>query len=525
MKVFSAEKTRAWDAYTIDHEPIGSVELMNRAAGEFAEWFMEGYSQPIRPQVLIVCGTGNNGGDGVAVARLLTERLWEVNLLVCDFTGRRSSDFAQQVEQLPPALRASAEWLKDASKLPLVAEGAVVLDALFGSGLSREPQGDFARLIEWMNGLPNAVVSIDLPSGLLADRHTPGEAVVRADRTFSFETPKLALFFPENAGRVGEWAFGSIGLHPGFREETPTEFHFLTFGEAQRLVRRRSKFDHKGSFGHALLVAGSRGKMGAAVLAARACLRAGAGLLTLRAPQCGVDVVQIAVPEAMCDPDPAANEWSAPPDTQRYSAIGLGCGIGTAAQTEQALEELLRQSRCPLVLDADALNLLGKNPSWWAFLPKNSLLTPHPKEFERLFGKTANDFERNGLQRKMAQERGVFILLKGAYSAMACPDGSCWFNSTGNPGMATAGSGDVLTGLLTGLLAQGYAPRDAMLLGVFLHGLSGDLAAAEVSQQALVAGDLVERLGRAWGRVQHPKFFSPRTDFGNAHKSWLSLKD
>ncbi len=286
---------------------------------------------------------------------------------------------------------------------------------------------------------------------------------------------------------------------PVFADITPTPFHYLTAEEASALRRPRHKFDHKGTFGHALLVCGSKGKIGAAILSARACLRAGVGLLTCRVPGCGLDVMQTSVPEAMCQTDPSESHWSCPPeDGSQYSCIGIGCGIGQHEATALALETLLKSADKPIVLDADALNLLAKNPDWWAFLPKNSILTPHLKEFERLFGSTSNGFERLALQQQKAQEHGLVIVLKGAYSSIACPDGSVWFNSTGNPGMATGGSGDVLTGILTGLLAQGYAPQDAARLGVFLHGRAGDLAAAELGQESLIAGDLVAFLGAAW---------------------------
>jgi NAD(P)H-hydrate epimerase len=268
--------------------------------------------------------------------------------------------------------------------------------------------------------------------------------------------------------------------------------------EATTLHRPRQKFSHKGTFGHALLVAGSFGKMGAAVLSAKACLRSGVGLLTVHAPRSGNLVLQTSVPEAMSSADHRARLWAEVPEMQGYSSIGVGPGIGKAPETARALQGLLQAYNKPMVLDADALNLLSENPGWWDFLPKNSILTPHPKEFERLFGKTENDFQRNDLHRTKAQEHSVFIVLKGANTAIACPDGECWFNSTGNPGMATGGAGDVLTGILTGLLAQGYPPKSAALLGVYLHGLAGDLAASALSQEALTAGDLVEFLGKAW---------------------------
>lgn len=499
MKVFTADQIRAWDAYTIGHEPIASIELMERAALVFTDWFTSIYANSER-SVAVFAGTGNNGGDGVAVARLLHRRFYEVKVFVCDFTGRHSADFEAQVAALPPHEAVPVVWLRDAGNLPEILPGAIVIDALFGSGLNRALQGAWTQVVDFLNNLPNEIVAIDLPSGLFADAPATGP-VVEAVRTFSFQQPKRAFFFAENAGRVGEWAVGDIALHPDFAAQTGTPFYFLEKNDARRLVRPRDKFSHKGTFGHALLVAGSRGKIGAAVLAARACLRAGAGLLTVRTPACGYEIAQTAVPEALCETDADDSQWTENVEISPYSAVGVGPGLGMDARTKTALEHLLRQARTPLVLDADALNLLAQNSAWWDFLPKNSILTPHPKEFERLFGKTGDGFARNDLQRRKAQKHGVFIALKGACTAIAAPDGACWFNSTGNPGMATGGAGDVLTGILTGLLAQGYPPADAARLGVFLHGLAGDLAAARYSQPGLVAGDLVEFLGAAWQAV------------------------
>ena len=511
MKIYSASQIRAWDAFSIENEPITSLELMNRAAQVFTDWFTKIYPDPSRP-VVIFCGTGNNGGDGVAVSRLLHWHGFDAKVVVCDFAGKRSADFQAQIDELPKHGNIPLLWIKQATELPDLPPNALVIDALFGSGLSRALEDDWAAVVAFLNQEANEVVAIDLPSGLLADEHSTGHAVVQADRTFSFERPKLAFFFPENAERVGEWAFGSIGLHPGFEEKNPSINHFLSLKEAAELVRPRSKFSHKGTYGHALLITGSFGKMGAGVLAAQACLRAGTGLLTVHTPRCGNLVLQTAVPEAMVSADRRAKYWAEVPDIQGYASIGVGPGIGKEPETAAALEQLLRTLSTPgmkhsggggLVLDADALNLLAEHPEWWTLLPKNTILTPHPREFERLFGKTQNDFHRNELQLAKAREYGIFILLKGAHTAIACPDGECWFNNTGNPGMATGGTGDVLTGVLTGLLAQGYSPKSTVLLGACLHGLAGDLAAAEWSQEALTAGDLIGFLGEAWLHLQH----------------------
>jgi NAD(P)H-hydrate epimerase len=496
MKIFSAAQIRAWDQYTLENEPIDSLGLMERAALAFADWFAQTYPDPKRP-VAIFCGPGNNGGDGLAVARLLSRRFYAVKVVLCTFGARQSADFAAQRAALP--LDALDLAVLDAeAPLPVLPPDTILVDALFGTGLNRPLEGAWAGLVAQINRLPLEKVAIDLPSGLLADAHTPPTAaVLEVARTFGFQLPKLAFFFPENAGRVGDWAVGDIGLHPGFYAQTDSREHFLAVDALRGIWKKRGKFAHKGNFGHALLWAGSLGKMGAATLATRACLRAGAGLLTLHGPRCGLGVAQVSVPEAMYSPDAMQDFCGQVPDLSPYAAVGAGPGLGTAAETARAFEALLRRAKGPMVLDADALNLLAARPTLWPLVPENSLLTPHAREFERLFGKTGNDFQRFDLQRDMAQKHRVNLLLKGAHSCVAAPDGRCWFNTTGNPGMATGGAGDVLTGLLTGLLAQGYAPTDALRLGVWLHGLAGDLAAAEVGQNGLLAGDLVECLPRA----------------------------
>lgn len=500
MKIYSAAQIKAWDAYTIENTPISSIDLMNRAVQVMSNWFVQHYQK--HQPVYLFCGTGNNGGDGVALAQQLTWLDFDAKVVVCDLAGKRSADFDTQIAGIQQQGSISLEWHSSAASLPPVPSNALVVDALFGTGLNRPLSGPWLQVIDYLNKLPNTVIAIDLPSGLLADVPTPGEAVVKADKTFSFERPKLAFFFPENAERVGEWSFDSIGLLPDFEHKQTTQYYFLGKNEAARLYQPRSKFAHKGTYGHALLLAGSFGKMGAAVLAAKACLRAGAGLLSVQVPRSGNIVLQTAVPEAMAIPDHRAKHLSEIIDLQAYTSIGVGPGIGKDPETVLALKGVLQACKRPMVLDADALNILAENPEMWVFVPKNSILTPHPKEFERLFGKTTDDFQRNAVQWQMAQSHGVFILLKGAHSAIACPDGTCWFNSTGNPGMATGGSGDVLTGILVGLLAQNYPPASAVLLGVYLHGLAGDLAAKEISEESLIASDLVDYLGDAWLEVK-----------------------
>jgi ADP-dependent NAD(P)H-hydrate dehydratase / NAD(P)H-hydrate epimerase len=497
MKILDAEQTRAWDAFTIEHENLKSGDLMNRAAQAFVRWFTDQYRDSNRP-VWIICGTGNNGGDGLAIARYLNLKFYSVRLFIGNFSKKYSPDFEIQLKNLPVRGAVPVVWMEGGSALPKIPADVVVIDALFGSGLTRALEGNWQILGHHLNQLSNEIVAVDVPSGLFIDRHTSG-VVVRATHTFSFETPKMAFFFAENAEKVGNWHFSSIGLNPAFLKTASGNHFFITRELVKNFLKKRKPFDHKGTFGHAFLVAGSLGKAGAAILAARAAMRSGAGLLTVLAAKSVLFPLQIGVPEAICAPDVHEN-WPSqlPQNIEKFNAVGIGPGIGTEVETLHLLEILLKKVKNPLVLDADALNLLAAMPRLLKNLPINSIITPHPKEFERLFGKTENDFVRHDLAVQKAKELQIFIVLKGGRTLVATPDGQSFFNSTGNPGMATAGSGDVLTGLLTGLLAQGYSPLETCLLGVFLHGLAGDLAAVQRSKEALLAGDLVDFLGNAF---------------------------
>jgi NAD(P)H-hydrate epimerase len=322
--------------------------------------------------------------------------------------------------------------------------------------------------------------------------------VVQADYTLTFQMPKLAFLFPENDAFVGDWVVMDIGLSDDFINKTETKNHLVTRDIAASLVRPRARYAHKGHFGHALLIAGGYGRMGAAVLASEACLRSGVGLLHVHVPSKAVDPVQTAVPEAMLTNDPDEECFSALPDLTPFTAIGVGPAIGFDEKTRKALKFLIQNSAVPIVFDADAITILGENKTWIPFVPKNSIFTPHPKEFERLVGSSRNDFHRLELQREFCIKHGVYLVLKGAHTCICGPDGQCYFNTTGNPGMATGGSGDVLTGLILGLLAQRYPPGEACLLGVYLHGLAGDFAAEKLSPEAMIAGDIVKMIGKAF---------------------------
>jgi NAD(P)H-hydrate epimerase len=497
MKILSAAQTRLADQYTILHEPVPSTELMERAARAFCDWFEQNF-QKGEQEIFLLCGSGNNGGDGLAIARMLHLEWYEVRIFLCHTGSERSPDCQINLERLPAFGDLQVLELREGSPFPEIPSGATVIDALFGSGLNRPVTGYWADCLRHFSAHKGVKVAVDLPSGLFADGHRTEGDVFHADYTFSFQRPKLAFFFPENAPFVGRWAFGDIGLDEAFIEAQAAPWHLVTGRDVYPLIKKRPVFSHKGTFGHALLICGSYGMMGAATLSARACLRAGTGLLSLHVPSCGHSVLQTTVPEAMAQADPHAHYWTTAPDTSKYTAIGVGPGIGKDVQTLDVLETFLKKSGDkPIVLDADALNLIAAG-GLHRHIPPNTILTPHPGEFERLFGASSNTLDRLGLLRESAVKYRCHILLKGAYSCLATPQGDCYFNPTGNPGMATAGSGDVLTGILTGLLAQGYAPEDAARAGVFLHGRAGDIAGEKYGQASMIAGDIIECLGGAF---------------------------
>jgi ADP-dependent NAD(P)H-hydrate dehydratase / NAD(P)H-hydrate epimerase len=505
MKIFTAQQIREADAYTISQTHISSLDLMEKAAIACTAWICRHYNE--YTPVYIFCGMGNNGGDGLAITRLLRNRGYDAHAYVLHHSSKASADHTANRNALQQQYPSAVHDVAENGLLPRPDVHALIVDAMLGTGLSRPAEGWAASIIQQLNDLnvQHDIVSVDIPSGLQADASSINTPVIKAHYTLSFEFYKLAFLLPENAAYVGEICILSIDLSPEYIARTPSPYNITDRIQVQRIYRPRKPFSHKGTFGHALLIAGSEGKIGAAVLSAKACLRTGVGLLSCHIPKCGYEIMQISAPGAMCFIDEQKDHSSGfhnhvptPEAAARYKTIGIGPGLGTAAGTCWAFEKLLDHYRQPMVIDADALNILGSSPALLDKVPAGSLLTPHPKEFERLFGKTANDIERLQVLSQHAVRRQLNILLKGRYTAMAFPDGSIWFNTTGNPGMATGGSGDILTGILTSLLAQGYHSRDAMLMGVYLHGLSGDHAAAELSEEAMIAEDIVAFLGKSF---------------------------
>ena len=512
MKIFTTTQITELDQYTIANEPIEAIDLMERASMQLAEWITSRFDAGKRIAVFV--GPGNNGGDALAVSRMLTAKDYKVDVFIPDSGKKLTDSFLINLDRLKGFVEVKTIIWNREEVLPDLLDYDLIIDGLFGSGLTRPLSGFPAQLVKHLNHSGVPILSVDIPSGLMGEdnRGNDFEAIIQAPYTLTFQFPKLSFFFKDNERFTGKWEVLPIGLHPTGIDQTETPWHFSDLKTMVSILKPRGKFSHKGTFGHALLVAGSYGKMGAAILAAKGCLRSGVGLLTVHLPLSGNQIIQIGVPEAMVSMDDSENLISGIPNLISYKAIGIGPGIGKADETANALRLLLENYHAPLVVDADALNILSENPKMVKLLPEGSILTPHPLEFERLAGHAESDFERLNLALNFAKIHHVILILKGAYTAIVLPDGSCWFNSTGNPGMATGGSGDVLTGILTGLLAQGYSPYEAAILGVYLHGLSGDLSLSDSSEESLLAGDIADHLGRAFA------FLKSDPDFGKAKK-------
>jgi hydroxyethylthiazole kinase-like uncharacterized protein yjeF len=500
MKIFSAAQIHACDAYTIHASGITSVGLMERAAGKCLEWVQQ--QLPKDALFVVLCGSGNNGGDGLALTRMLHQAGRKVKAFLLELSKDLSPDCEanlQRLRHIDPSLVTHVPQETFITDMP---GNIIIIDAILGTGLSRPAEGWVASFLNHINQLPNRKIAIDIPSGLPADT-VPGHdaAIIKANDTLSFQFYKRTFLHPETGVFAGNVHILDIGLDKTFITATGSQYNVTSDSDIHAIYKPRSPFSHKGTFGNVLLIGGSYGKMGSITLSAKAALHAGAGLATALIPACGYTVLQTAAPEVMCriSGDKEINkidEW------EKATAIGIGPGMGTEPATAKALETFIDACKRPVVLDADALNIISKHQDLLGRLPAGSILTPHPKEFSRLFGESSGTMMQLEQARTQAMRYNVNIVLKGHYTAVVTTDGECWYNITGNAGMATGGAGDVLTGIITGLLAQEYEPREAAILGVYLHGLAGDIAAAELSQEALVAGDIVNYLGKAFLRVK-----------------------
>lgn len=500
MNILSAEQIRAADRYTIEHEPIASIDLMERAAAACLKWLL---SRKIKGEVKIFSGTGNNGGDGLAIARILLKKNISVTVFIIPLGNQPTKDFLQNKTRLAKLSRESIIEIKSVKQLPRLNKNNIVIDAIFGTGISRKPEGLVAKVIVHINKSQAKVIAIDMPSGLFADVHTSHKTVVHATHTLSFQVPKLAFLFPENEKYVGNWHVLDIGLDKKFIDSFNTQYFFIEKKTAASLLPARKKFSHKGMYGHALIAAGSFGMMGAAVLCTRAALHSGAGLITAFIPKCGYTIMQRSVPEAMAVVARAEKYICGPLPEKKFTSVVIGPGLGKDKGTVRWLNYYLPGIKVPLLLDADALNIISENKSLLKKLPVNTILTPHPGEFTRLAGKSKNDFQKFELLKSFSKKYNVIVVLKGAHTCIATPDGDAYFNSTGNPGMAKGGSGDVLSGIIGALLARGLSPLNACIAGVYLHGLAGDFAAEIFSMESMAASDIISSLPEAFKQIEN----------------------
>jgi ADP-dependent NAD(P)H-hydrate dehydratase / NAD(P)H-hydrate epimerase len=502
MKIFRCEQIKAIDDFTIKNEPIASVDLMERAALKLFGWLTNRFDRSRR--ILIFAGPGNNGGDGLALARLLSENRYSPEVYYVHFTEKKSKDWEINRLRLEKTGKNTFNELSKIDQFPITYPDDIIVDAIFGSGLTKPVDGLAAEVIRQVNITGCTVISIDIPSGLFGEDNSDNvpENIISADYTLTFQFPKISFMFADNNVYVGDWQVLPIGLHDDAIRDIKSPYNYMEDKDINPFLKRRMKFDHKGNFGHGLLIAGSISKMGAAILAAKAALKSGIGLITCHIPSGCEPIVQTSLPEAMVHTDEYETFFSEVTESDLFNAIGIGPGIGTQLKTQNFLHDLLMSCNKPIVLDADAINILGINDKWLSIIPTGAILTPHPKEFERIAGKTADGYSRLMKQINFSEKYNCIVVLKGAHSSISFPSRKVFFNSTGNPGMATAGSGDVLTGIILSLLAQGYSSENAAITGVFIHGLAGDIATEESCYESVIASDIINNIGNAFKRLR-----------------------
>jgi hydroxyethylthiazole kinase-like uncharacterized protein yjeF len=498
MKILSARQIREIDAKTIHYEGISSLELMKRAAGAFYDWFIKKYTDK-NSAILILSGVGNNGGDGLMVARLLHKAGYRVQACVVEYSENYSEDCAHNVRRVK-AENVPFKRITKEKEIPNFSEYEILIDALFGTGLSREITGIAAEVIKKMNESGKTIVSIDIPSGLFLDKKTT--FAVEADETVTFQIPKLALYLPDNYRFVGNVTIVNIGLSEKAIEEASTNRFLIEKKDIRELLKPLSKFAHKGTQGHALIIGGSLGKSGSVCLASKAALKTGCGLVTAYLPKCATPVIQTYIPEAMAIED-NNNAFITDIDYDiNPHAIGIGVGMGKREETQQAFYRFLQRNPVPMVIDADGLNMLSLHPEWFDLLPPKTILTPHPKELSRLIGEWCDDYEKIDKATAFAQKHQLIVIIKGAYSLIIDSE-NLYVNDSGTPALATAGSGDVLTGMIASLLAQGYEPVHAAKTGVYLHGLTANLTQQTIHPRSFVASDIIDNIGNAYFCIEN----------------------
>ncbi|MCX2719936.1 NAD(P)H-hydrate dehydratase [Lentiprolixibacter aurantiacus] len=501
MKIFDAEQVRKADKSTMDSQKISSDELMERAAMGLFHWIHKRL-QGAPVKISLFCGIGNNGGDGLALCRHLWEHGYHIEVFVVNYSEYRSEDFLTNLARLKDR-KIWPNYLDEASVLPNLQDTELVIDAIFGIGLNRPPAPWVSQIIKGINNSGKFVLSVDIPSGMFMDQALQkDQGVIHATYVLSFQTPKLPFFLPDTGRYVDQWAILDIGLDEEFIRNEEADYFLTEQEEVRSCLKFRDRFSHKGTYGHALIAGGSFGKIGAVILSARAALLTGCGLLTLHVPGCGYVPLQTAVPEAMVQTDKGEKYVTGIEIDWKADAIGIGIGLGRENATASALGAFLKKHKTPLVLDADSLNILSENTEMLSLMPEGTILTPHPGELARLIGAWNDDFEKLEKAKAFADQYGCVLVIKGAYT-LIIHKGKGYINPTGNPGMATAGSGDVLAGIITSLLAQKYDPLAATRLGVYLHGLAGDIGAHKLGEESLTASGILEHISAAFAYLRN----------------------
>ncbi|RZS93764.1 NAD(P)H-hydrate dehydratase [Aquimarina brevivitae] len=496
MKILSANQLKEADQVTLENQQISSLDLMERAASQvFNSIHQKLKGAPIL--IHVFCGIGNNGGDGLVISRLLLEHGYTVKTYIVNFSEHRSPEFLDNYDRLKSM---SKEWpiqLRSEEDFPKIARQDMVIDAIFGIGLNRPMVSWVVDLVKHINEARCFTLGVDVPSGLYSDK-APDDpnAVIVASTTVTFQSPKMVFFLPQTGKYTENFEVIDIGLDKDFLHQVNPQALLFHKREISTLYKPRPKFSHKGTYGHAVIIGGSYGKIGSTILASKAALRIGAGLVSAYVPECGYIPLQTSNPEVMVITDGEKNITTIDISIS-HNAIGIGMGLGTSDQTTTAFIKFLEQNKSPLVIDADAINILAKNDNYKELIPENAILTPHPKELERLVGSWEHDFEKIEKAKAFSKKYHCILIIKGAYSIVVAGN-NLYVNSTGNQGMATAGSGDVLTGVITGLIAQGYDPLQASIFGTYLHGRAGDIGASKKGYESLIAGDLITNLGNAY---------------------------
>ncbi|APG59627.1 bifunctional ADP-dependent NAD(P)H-hydrate dehydratase/NAD(P)H-hydrate epimerase [Christiangramia salexigens] len=500
MRILTAEQLSEADKISIKKQQISSEELMEKAASlVFKE--IHNRLQTAQIPIKIFCGIGNNGGDGLVVARLLMEQAYSVEVFIVNYSDKRSEDFLSNFQKLKNLDRVRPVLINSETDFPEIKSGDFIIDAIFGIGLNRPAEGWVAKLIDRLNESGAFKLSIDMPSGLFSDKPTdPDSSIIHADFTLSFQTPKMSFFLPESMDYVGDFQILDIGLDKEYLAKLKPQAVLVSKGIAQSLYKPRRKNSHKGDYGHLLISGGSYGKMGSVNLTATAALRTGCGLCTLYIPRCGYEILQTNLPEAMVLTGDDQDFLSGYPEDFEPDGLCFGMGAGTSDKAKTALEDMLKRTKKPVLVDADGLNILSENKELLKLLPENSVLTPHPGELKRLIGQWTDDFEKLEKVKKFSQKYKIIVLVKGAYTFIVNRE-EVYINNSGNPGMATAGSGDVLSGVIASLMVQGYSPLSAAVLGVYQHGVSGDIAASEKGYEAIMASDIAANMGIAFLRL------------------------